>query len=57
MKLKTMDRISLKNNPQINEDMIQKFIFENPTVLGLGELTPSKRKNSTNWWTAGYFIS
>ena len=35
MELKTMDRISLRNNPQINEDMIQKFIFDNPNVLVL----------------------
>jgi len=44
MKLKTMDKISLKNNPQINEDMIQTFIFDNPTVLGLGDLTPFQRE-------------
>lgn len=44
MKLKTMERISLRNNPQINEDMIQKFIFDNPTVLGLGDLTPIQRE-------------
>lgn len=25
MELKTLERISLKNNPQINEDRIQKF--------------------------------
>ena len=39
-----MDKISLKNNPQINEDMIQTFIFDNPTVLGLGDLTPFQRE-------------
>ena len=44
MELKTLDRIPLKNNPQINEDMIQKFIFDNPTVLGLGDLTPIQRE-------------
>ena len=44
MKLKTMNRISLKNNPHINEDMIQKFIFENPTVLGLGDLITIQRE-------------
>ena len=44
MELKTLDRISLKNNPQINEDMIQQFIFDNPTVLGLGDLTPIQRE-------------
>ena len=53
MELKTMDRIPLKNNPNINEDMIQKFIFDNPTVLGLGDLIalPTIR------WKTRYFIS
>lgn len=44
MELKTFKRISLKNNPKINEDMIQKFIFNNPNVLGLGELTAIQRE-------------
>ena len=44
MKLKTLDRISIKNNPQINEEMIQKFIFDDPSVLGLGELTAIQRE-------------
>ena len=44
MELKTLDRIPLKNNPDINEDMIQKFIFDNPTVLGLGDLTAIQRE-------------
>lgn len=44
MKLNTLDRIPLKNNPKINEDMIQKFIFDNPTVLGLGDLTAIQRE-------------
>ena len=42
--LTKMERISLKNNPEIKEDMIQKFIFEDPTVLGLGELTAIQRE-------------
>ena len=25
-----MERVSLKNNPNIKEDMIQKYIYENP---------------------------
>ena len=44
MELKTFKRISLKNNPKINEDMIQSFIFNNPNVLGLGELTAIQRE-------------
>ena len=39
MKLKTMDRIPLKNNPKINENMIQEFIFNDSKVLGLGDLS------------------
>lgn len=39
-----MERIQLKNNPQIKEDMIQKYLFDNPTVLGLGDLTPIQRE-------------
>ena len=42
--LTKMERISLKNNPEIKEDMIQKFIFDDPTVLGLGELTSIQRE-------------
>ena len=44
MELKTLERISIKNNPQINEDRIQKFIFDNPEVLGLGDLTAIQRE-------------
>jgi len=32
------EKISLLNNPHINESVIQKQIAENPTILGLGEL-------------------
>ncbi len=42
--LTKMEKVSLKNNPEIKEDMIQKFIFEDPTVLGLGELTSIQRE-------------
>lgn len=44
MELKTLDRIPLKNNSDINENMIQEFIFDNPAVLGLGELTVIQRE-------------
>ncbi len=39
-----IERVSLKNNPEIKEDLIQNFIFNNPGVLGLGELTPIQRE-------------
>lgn len=39
-----MQKISLKNHPEVKEDLIQKFIFDNPEVLGLGELTPIQRE-------------
>ena len=42
--LVTMERVSLKNNPVIKEDLIQNFIFSNPSVLGLGDLTPIQRE-------------
>lgn len=38
-KLVSMERISLKNSKDVNEKMIQDYIFENPSCLGLGELT------------------
>ncbi len=43
-KLISLETVSLKNHPEIKEDLIQEFIFENPTVLGLGELTPIQRE-------------
>ncbi len=39
-----LERISLKGNSQIKEDIIQNFIFNNPSVLGLGDLTPLTRE-------------
>jgi hypothetical protein len=39
LKLVSMERISLKNSKEITEKMIQDYIFENPSCLGLGELT------------------
>ena len=42
--LVNMERISLKNNPNINEKMIQEFIFNNPESLQLGNLTPIVRE-------------
>ncbi|MEE3471596.1 MAG: hypothetical protein VZR24_13115 [Butyrivibrio hungatei] len=42
--LVNLQRISLKNHPEIKEDLIQKFIFEHPESLELGELTPIQRE-------------
>ncbi len=39
-----MERISLKNNQNIKEDMIQKYIYENPSILGLGDLSGIQRE-------------
>ncbi len=44
MALVSMEKINIKNNPNINEDMIQKYISENPSVLGLGDLTTLRRE-------------
>lgn len=44
--LVNMERVSLKNNLSINEKMIQDFIFENPSVLQLGDLTPITREKT-----------
>jgi hypothetical protein len=40
MKIVSQKRISLKNHPEINEKSIQDYIFDNPEILGLGELQP-----------------
>ena len=45
-KLVSAERVYLKNNSEINEDMIQQFIFDNPQVLGLGDLTPIRREKT-----------
>lgn len=39
-----IERILLKNNKEINENMIQEFIFKDPSVLGLGDLTAIQRE-------------
>lgn len=45
-KIINMERVSLKNNPDINEAAIQSYIFDNPEVLGLGSLTAIQRERS-----------
>ena len=44
MNLVSVEKISLKNHPEIKEDAIQSFIYDNPRVLGLGDLTPIRRE-------------
>ena len=43
-KIIKMEKVQLKNNPQIKEDLIQSFIFDDPSVLGLGDLSPIQRE-------------
>ena len=45
-KLVSMERISLKSSKDVNEKMIQEYIFENPSCLGLGELTALTKEKS-----------
>ena len=44
VKLTSSERISLNNHPEIKESAIQQFIFDNPAVLGLGDLSPIRRE-------------
>ena len=44
VKLTNSARVSLKNHPEIKEAAIQQFIFDNPAVLGLGDLSPIRRE-------------
>lgn len=45
MNLITMEKISLKSHPTIKEDTIQKFIFDDPSVLGLpGDVSAIQRE-------------
>lgn len=43
-KLVQLEKVPLKGNSQIKEDLIQDFIFKDPSVLGLGDLTPIQRE-------------
>jgi hypothetical protein len=38
MKHIKLETISIKNNPEINEAWVQKIIYEDPTLLGLGDV-------------------
>ncbi len=44
MNLTSLEKISIKNSKNINEDMIQKYIADHPQVLGLGDLTTVRRE-------------
>lgn len=46
MSLISLDKVSIKNTPKINEDMIQKYISDNPSVLGLGDLATIRREKT-----------
>lgn len=48
-----MDRASLLAHPDYNEDMVQQYIFENPEVLNLGNVTGLKREKKQQ---AGGFV-
>ena len=39
-----MEKIALKSNPNINETRIQDYIFDNPSVLELGDLIGIRRE-------------
>lgn len=40
------ESLSLKDHPEINESLIQEFIFNNPKVLGLGNLNAIRRERT-----------
>ena len=40
----SLSKVSLKNHSEIKEDIIQNYIFDNPDVLGLGELVSIRRE-------------
>lgn len=39
-----LETISIKNSPDINEAWVQNIIYEDPTILGLGELIPRDKE-------------
>ena len=43
-KLVSKESVDLVKRNDINEAMIQEYIFNNPSVLGLGNLTPLRRE-------------
>ena len=45
-KLVSMERVYLRNSKDINEKMIQEYIYDNPSCLGLGDLTALTKEKS-----------
>ena len=43
-KLVKLEKISLRSHPDIKEKAIQDFIYNDPSVLGLGDLSPIQRE-------------
>ncbi len=44
MKHVKLETISIKNNPEINEAWVQNVIYDDPTILGLGEVIPRDKE-------------
>ena len=44
MKHVRLETISLKNSSEINESWVQKVIYDDPTILGLGEVFPRDKE-------------
>jgi len=44
MKHVKLETISIKNNPDINEAWVQNVIYDDPTILGLGEVIPRDKE-------------
>lgn len=44
MKHVKLETISIKNSPDINEAWVQKVIFDDPTILGLGDVIPRDKE-------------
>lgn len=45
----TPERISLRNHPEIKEDSIQEYIYQNPSILGLGDLSAIRREKTQTY--------
>ncbi len=57
VKLTVGEEISIKNNPEINEAMIQDFIYKNPFVLWLGDIQPlTREKKQPTWWRLDLYM-
>lgn len=45
-KIVKLEKISLKEHPEINEKVIQDCIFDDPSILGLGDLTALQKERT-----------